>query len=257
MAHFIFMSAFYAVLTVVAGTVLFALWRSRNARRNADEIRWRSDFHDLASDGRACRHALTGEFRRRECPNAFDCRVCQTHARMPQRPRTGDLDEEIGGMFFPLDRFYHRGHTWARLGPDGVVTVGLDELGKRLLGRPDAVDLPAVGTRVHANGTAFRVKKREADVRVLSPVDGSVIETGGRERGWYLRVRPDNLDLTHLLRGAEVKPWVMRELERLQLALSLEGAPSLADGGVPVEDIAAGYPEADWDAVCGEIFLEP
>lgn len=40
---------------------------------------------------------------------------------------------------------------------------------------------------------------------------------------------------------------------------SAEGAtsPTLADGGVPVADIGAGYPEADWDAVCGEMFLEP
>jgi hypothetical protein len=33
--------------------------------------------------------------------------------------------------------------------------------------------------------------------------------------------------------------------------------PSLADGGVPVADIAAAYPGTDWDAVCGEMFLEP
>jgi hypothetical protein len=33
--------------------------------------------------------------------------------------------------------------------------------------------------------------------------------------------------------------------------------PSLADGGVPVADIAAAYPKTDWDAVCGEMFLEP
>jgi hypothetical protein len=65
--------------------------------------------------------------------------------------------------------------------------------------------------------------------------------------------------MRHLLRDAEVKPWLMRELERLQLALTMEGAslPSLADGGVPVADIAAAYPRTDWDAVCGEMFLEP
>jgi hypothetical protein len=26
---------------------------------------------------------------------------------------------------------------------------------------------------------------------------------------------------------------------------------------VPVDDIAASYPDADWDAVCSEIFLQP
>ena len=34
-------------------------------------------------------------------------------------------------------------------------------------------------------------------------------------------------------------------------------APTLADGGTPVADIAAAYPDADWDAVCGEMFLHP
>ena len=53
-------------------------------------------------------------------------------------------------------------------------------------------------------------------------------------------------------------PWLMREMERLQPALSAESAaPALADGGVPAADIAQSYPEADWDAVCGEMSPEP
>jgi hypothetical protein len=49
----------------------------------------------------------------------------------------------------------------------------------------------------------------------------------------------------------------MRELERLQLALTAEGAaPTLADGGAPVADMSTSYPEADWDAVCCHMFLE-
>jgi hypothetical protein len=122
------------------------------------------------------------------------------------------------------------------------------------------VDLPQPGAIVHANGTAFRIHKREADVRVLSPVDGEVVEAGGTGRDLYLKVKPLNgkMDMRHLLCGAEIKPWLMREMERLQLALSAEGAaPTLADGGVPVADIAQSYPDADWDAVCGEMFLEP
>jgi hypothetical protein len=87
-----------------------------------------------------------------------------------------------------------------------------------------------------------------------------VVATGGPEQGWYLMVKPEDaaIDLRHLLTGSEVRPWLMRELERLQLALSSHpAAPALADGGVPVTDIAAGYPETDWDAVCGLMFLEP
>jgi len=262
MYRIVFMTAFYSVLTIIVGTLVCALLRARRAlaKHQAEEIRWHSDFHDLPAADRTCRHVLTGEFQSRECPNAFDCRCCQTHARLVERHpvAAAEGEEEILGMSFPLDRFYHRGHTWARLAEDGTVEIGMDDLGRRLVGKPDAIELPVPGTDIHANGEAFRIRKRNAQVRILAPVDGEVIETGGSGAEWMLRVRPANLDFTHLLRQSEVRPWLMREMERLQLALTAEGAaPTLADGGVPVEDIAASYPKADWDAVCGEMFLEP
>jgi hypothetical protein len=269
-ASYIFLGAFYTVLIVVATTLVNAFWRARRdlSKGRVEEIRWHSDFHELSPADRTCRHVLTGEFTSRECARAFDCGTCETHAKlialhppMSHTQAVAETETEIFGMSFPLDRMYHRGHTWARPEADGTVTVGLDDLGARLLGTPDSVELPAPGTRVHANGTAFRVHRREADVRILSPVDGEVVETGGVDRQFFLRVKPVDgpIDLRNLLHDAEVKPWLMRELERLQLALTMEGAsmPSLADGGVPVADIAAAYPKTDWDAVCGEMFLEP
>jgi glycine cleavage system H lipoate-binding protein len=264
--HVIFLGAFYTVLVVVATTVVSAMWRARRDLRanRADDIRWHSDFHDLPACDRACRHVLTGELRHRECPNAFDCRVCQTHAKLIEAhpaAAASEPEEEVLGMAFPLDRFYHRGHTWARPEPGGAVTIGLDELASRLAGRPDSIELPPPGSEIHVNGPAFRIRKRGADVRVLAPVDGEVIETGGPEQGWLLKVRPaaqGEPAFRHLLRGAEVRPWLLREMERLQLALTAEGAvPALADGGVPVADMAEACPQADWDAVCGEMFLQP
>jgi glycine cleavage system H lipoate-binding protein len=264
--HIIFLGAFYCVLAAVAATLIAAARRSRRALldHKVEEIAWHADFHDLPARDRVCRHVLTGELHHRECPHAFDCRHCETHAKLmqgPPLPRPDHSEEDLFGMAFPLDRFYHRGHTWAHLEPDGAVTVGLDDLGSRLLGTPDAVELPQPGAHVEANGTAFRVRKRDADVRVLSPASGIVVETGGADRGWYLKIRPEAAGepaFRHLLRGAEVRPWLMREMERLQLALAApHGAPTLADGGEPVADIAASYPHADWDAVCGEMFLEP
>lgn len=263
-AHVIFLGAFYTVLVVVATTLVSAFLRAGRdlGARREESIRWHSDFDDLPPQDRVCRHVLTGEFRRRECPNAFDCRLCATHAKLIARHPAGaapEAEEEVFGMSFPLDRFYHRGHTWVHPETDGTVTIGLDELGSRLVGTPDAIDLPQPGTAIHVNGTAFRMRKRDADVRVLSPVDGEVVATGSPERGWLLKVKPTAAGepaFRHLLRGAEIHPWLLREMERLQLALTAEGAaPALADGGVPVADIAASYPKADWDAVCGEMFL--
>ncbi len=259
-ATIVFMGAFYTVLTVVAVTVIkagFRAWRDVRARR-IEPIRWDAEFHELPARDRDCRHVLTGEFSRRECPNAFDCRRCETHANLIARQAAPNSEpDDCFGMSYPPDRAYHRGHAWLRREPDGAVTVGLDDLGCRLLGKPDALTLPKPGDRVSVNGTAWRARRGKAEARVLSPVDGEVIETGGPEQGWYLRVKPDSNNDVHLLRGAEVRAWLMRELERLQLGLTADGAaPTLADGGALVPDMPANCPQADWDAVCSEIFLQ-
>lgn len=259
----IFLGAFYGVVLIVAATLAVAMWRARRAARagRESEVRWHAEFHDLPATDRLCRHMLTGEFPYRECPNAFDCRRCETHARLLEMHApavSGESAEEVFGMVFPFDRLYHRGHTWVRPEADGTLTIGLDDLGRRLIGVPDRVELPPAGARVEANGPAWRIYKRNAAVRLLSPVDGAVIESNGAEPGGQLRVKPDGqpFDLRHLLLPYEVKPWLLREMERLQLALSAEGIPALADGGVPVEDISANCPQADWDSVCSRMFLQ-
>ena len=62
----------------------------------------------------------------------------------------------------------------------------------------------------------------------------------------------------HLLRGAEVRPWLMREVERLQMIVSgPAGIASLADGGTLAECLDSALPERDRSAVRGAMLLEP
>ena len=268
--NLIFLGLFFTVAIVIVSSVLIASRRMVNDFKGSrlEKIRWETDFEDLPAAARKCRHEITGDVKHRLCDNEFDCCSCITHPKLvEQRMRksataAGALtsDQKMLGLTMPLDRLYHRGHTWVRPESDGTVTVGLDDLGARLIGTPDAIELPAVGTKLQVNGTAWRMKKSNADLRVLSPVDGEVVETGGAEKGWVLRLKPAGFgfDTRHLLGGEEIKPWVLREMERLQLALAPDGVGmSLADGGLLVDDISKGYPEADWDAVMGEMFLEP
>lgn len=82
-------------------------------------------------------------------------------------------------------------------------------------------------------------------------LDGEVIEIGGPDQGWYLRVKPTNgVNATHLLKGDEIQPWILREMERLQMVLTPAGSSAaLADGGLLVNDPAREQPELDWDSV--------
>ena len=163
------------------------------------------------------------------------------------------------GLEFPADRLYHRGHTWVHQENDGTLTIGLDDLARRVVGAPDAVNLPQPGEAIEKNGTAWSVERFGTKTRILSPVDGEVVAAGGPGQPFYLKVKPaGQFDDRHLLRGAEVGPWIASEIDRLQAAFTVsQVGPTMADGGTFTEDLPSASPETDWDAVWGEVFLHP
>ncbi len=262
--HIIFLGVFFTVAAVVASTVILALRRSKKAiadpRREA--LQWTSEFEDLPAVVRACRHELSGEVKERTCHHEFDCRSCATHPRfLAQTAPAVDAaaEESLCGIAVPLDRYYHRGHTWVKPEGDGTFTIGLDEFGGRMIGQPDTVALPEVGSAVLANGTGWTMRKRGSELRVLAPIDGVVVEQGGPEKGWYLKVRSEGTEqqFRHLLRGHEIRPWLVRELERLEFALSSDGIGlSLADGGELMPEMWKQAPEIDWEGVWGSMLLQ-
>lgn len=261
--HILFLTVFGMVVATMAVTLFVVIQRvlDHYRKNRVEHVQWHSDFHDLSAMDRRCRHEISGRVARRECQNAFDCGECREHPKFEKlEPATMALSLEAFGLDFPADRLYHRGHTWVRLEDDGTMTIGLDDLGKRLLGAPDRVELPKPGDEVSVNGAAWYAFRKDNPVRVLSPVDGVVVATGGPDQDWYLKVRPTraNPNLAHLLRGPEVSAWLRRELERLQILVGITGAgAALADGGALMEDLPAAQPESNWDGVYGKMFLAP
>jgi len=255
-----FLGAFYTVLLVVLTTVSMSFYRAWQSKRtaNVDSLRWKEEFHDLPKYDRHCRHEFTGEFRERVCENTFDCRSCQMHGTVVAlRTDTADIGEEQYGMSIPADRLYHRGHTWVRTEGRGEYTIGLDDLGTRMIGKADSMALPEVGSKLTANGPGWWATRSGIDVRVLAPMDGVVTAVGTAADDWVLKIRNEHADLRHLLEPREAGPWILREMERLQLAMTEDGmAASLADGGVPSEDLPKSCPKANWPSVWGQMFLE-
>ena len=145
-AHLIFLGVFALVLVTVVGTLVSAIVSARRAvaRGQAASILWHEEFEELPASARSCRHAMTGELPGRHCERAFDCKGCETHARLVAEAKPLPAIE-TGGFDVPADRLYHRGHAWLKPEEDGTVTLGLDDLATRLVGKPDALDLPAVG----------------------------------------------------------------------------------------------------------------
>ncbi len=262
--YLIFLGVFFTVAVVVAGTVLVALWRSFTAvrKKHGGRIYWHTSFEELTPEERRCRHAITGELPEQCCDREFDCRGCRMHARLLYSEegcaRTAEPEQaEVCGISVPLDRYYHRGHTWVREGEDGVLLVGIDDLGRRLLGSDGTVELPPPGTELRVNEPAFRVRRNGIETRILSPVDGTVEGHVG-DGVALIRVRPvPGFRTVHLLRGREAVSWMRHELDRLQMALAAScGAATLADGGAVAEDLGRCLRQREFDTACGLAFLD-
>lgn len=262
LGHVLFLSLFFAVVLTILVTVASAAWRtSRDFHSHrAIDLWWRSQFAELPVSDRRCRHELAGRVLSRTCDNAFDCRHCEKYSQFAVLPATGNVGSL--GLDYADDRYYHRGHTWVKPEEDLTVTIGLDELAARLVGTPDLVSLPEVGQGLEVNQTAWRMKKNGHEIEVRAPLEGTVVGIGGPKEGWYLKIRPrlelrEPATLRHLLCGPEVHGWMSRELERLQLQLrAANTVPSLADGGVLMPDLMNAVPEADWDTVLADTFLQ-
>jgi hypothetical protein len=258
--YLIFVSAFLLVALAVATTLCLAFlrsWRDLKGGRTP-KLRWASAFHDLTAQDRACRHALTMEMPGRECAREFDCAGCVTHAGLIEKisPQLGSGSEEICGLQVPMDRYYHRGHTWVKQAHDKSVLVGLDEIGRRVMGKADRIVRAGSGSRVYANVPAVLLMKGQSATPVLSPIDGELTEISAAGEDWLMKIRPAG-GFAHLLRGAEVRAWFLKELDKLQMSAGGgAGARSLADGGVLVDDLSEAFPREDWERLCAETFLE-
>jgi glycine cleavage system H lipoate-binding protein len=256
--HIIFLTVFFAALLIIASTVFFAIRRTAAEfhTHRATTTCWHEAFAELPEAERHCRHEFAGRVPLRVCDNAFDCRSCQRYegfAGLPSR-----LSANNAAVPYSDTLLYHRGHTWVRPEWDGTFTIGLDEFARHLIGQPEKVELPEPGQDLEIDGVAWRMTKNGYTIRVRAPFDGTVLCTCAGKEGWYLNVLPkDPVNLKHLLHGPEVRAWLNHEVDRLQLRLAAPNAPPcLADGGMLMPDLMDEEPQADWDTVLAETFLD-
>lgn len=153
---------------------------------------------------------------------------------------------------FHLSRhgFYDRNHTWVRVGNGGAVRVGLDDLGRRLLGRVVRVILPEPGSFVHEGEVAWAFMGEAGEVKMLSNVTGRVLSRNeeliahpelmrgdARKEVWLARLRPARLrtNLERLLYGRRAAAWMHEQVAEVRdrlLEQHAVGAGMAADGGL-------------------------
>jgi len=169
----------------------------------------------------------------------------------------------LSGSWFevPSDVALHPGHTWARMEPDGMVSVGLDDFGQRLVGAVERVSLPLERARVEQGEEAVVLEAGGKEIGLLSPVEGEVVarNAGALEgepygAGWLFKVRPANWKRSRaqLFEGRSAREWMEEQARALSARLSPEAVPVLQDGGTPVAGMAREIDPENWDEVARE-----
>jgi glycine cleavage system H lipoate-binding protein len=177
----------------------------------------------------------------------------------------------VGGFVLAPDRAYHPGHTWARYEGGSLARVGVDEFASKLIGTPDRVELPAVGTPVRAGRPMAHVSHEGRRTAIVAPISGVVVATNRSlverpqdlaaapyDDGWLLEVRGEQLrlDLRALLSGDLARRWMDESVSVLHRMFSPgEAVPAVADGGEPVDGISDLLDDAEWDRARARFLL--
>lgn len=124
-------------------------------------------------------------------------------------------------MKAPTDRKYSETHEWYLI-DDESITVGITQYAADELTDITYVDLPEVGTRLHAGDAIGEVESVKATSEIFSAVGGQVAEVNENlsehpelvnddafEEGWMIRIKPDSIEpLTALMDAREYKAFV-------------------------------------------------
>ena len=178
--------------------------------------------------------------------------------------------QEVSGINLPAPLYYHQGHAWVHwVSPDQAV-VGLDDFGRRLLGKSALANLPAVGTNLRQGKDFVAIRRNGDEARLLAPITGEVVDVNPElksnpglvhedsyARGWLYKVRSPELfrELPNLLRGSLAVRWMEDTFARFQHRMMLANGSVIQDGGGPVEDVAQQLDHDQWCSLVEEFML--
>ncbi len=236
--------------------------------RSSARPTWREKARQGGSlESHRCRHMLSGYVPVKYCSHNFECATCEYDQLIEEEIRSQEVPETpvelVAGFALAPGYYYHRGHTWARVEYGGQVRVGIDDFAARLLGPPEGLELPALGSALNQGEPGVELRRGGHRAGMLSPVQGIVVAVNPNLRhrpglanhspyasGWCLILQPTRLtrDLRSLLFGTQTEGWLDHEAGRLAELLDRESGYRLAaTGGRVVEDIYGSVEGLDWD----------
>lgn len=231
------------------------------------QISWQESMRRRPDLDRICRHSLTGRIARRACAYDYRCEKCDFDQYFEDvlAVKTGSMPshiQQIRGFDVPMDRYFHNGHTWARIESGGCIRIGLDDFALKLLGEAQAMDLPLMGQELNPGRAGWGLKRGGHTADVLSPVGGVIMEVNSRVRenpetanrepysdGWLFMVRTPNVkkSVKELMTETSTLEWMDGEVNTLESMIEEVAGPLAADGGYIQEDVYGNLPDLGWN----------
>ncbi len=136
-----------------------------------------------------------------------------------------------GDFSIPGGIFVSPGHTWASVGQDGNVKVGMDDFAKKTIGKISEIELPNLGMKLEKGQTLFNIKQGNRSIPFKSPVSGKVSKVNSKmnshldqldnsvyNNNWLCMIDADDLDseVSGLKIGKSAVVYYLEEIERYQ-----------------------------------------
>jgi len=196
--------------------------------------------------------------------------VKRNFSGMPLKTAGKPTTANVSGFQIADDYYYHPGHSWAHMEPDGRIRIGIDDFTSRVFGPADTINLPSAGDSLKQDEVAWELNRNDHKALMVSPVSGTVISVNDNvlkrpditnddpyDAGFLLLLEPFSLeqDLKKLYIGRECFQWMEKEHQSLLEILGPEYEQLAATGAEAINDIYGHIPDLDWDTLVSK-FLQ-
>jgi glycine cleavage system H lipoate-binding protein len=234
--------------------------------KKGKQASWQEAMRRRPSLQRLCRHTLTNRIEKRVCAYDYECSKCDFDQFFEDVWSTKTMSQPHGvqtvkGFQVPVGSYIHNGHTWVRIESGGYIRVGMDDFAMKLVGRPDAFELPLMGKELFQGKAGWGLKREVNAADVLSPVDGVIVEVNAqiRERpelanrepygtGWLFVIQNSDIKrgVASLMDDTTSTPWIAQEVHKLEGMIEGVAGFLAADGGYITDDIFGSLPGLGW-----------
>ncbi|MBK7173866.1 MAG: hypothetical protein IPH84_11675 [Bacteroidales bacterium] len=175
----------------------------------------------------------------------------------------------MAALRIPEGIFHSKNHCWTFLDPNGVASLGADDLLMHLAGNVSFRNLKKPGDKVLKGECVATLTQGTKELKVFTPISGEILSVNSNlsdfpelinedpyGKGWMFRVKPDNwvAETNTFYLAQETVDWTSHELERIKGFLVQATAPYsvdksmvvMQDGGEISEQPLSGLPQEIW-----------